>query len=68
MINDLIRLTATEAVARLKRREISPLELIDAAEKRIGSVEPAVNALPTLCLDRARNHARQLMSGQRQGA
>jgi amidase len=68
MIDDLIRLTATEAVARLKRREISPLELIDAAEKRIGSVEPAVNALPTLCLDRARNHARQLMNGQRQEA
>ena len=68
MIDDLIRLTATEAVARLRRREISPLDLIDAAEKRIGSVEPAVNALPTLCLDRARNHARQLMNGQRQGA
>ena len=68
MSDDLIRITATEAVARLKRREISPLDLIDAAEKRIGSVEPAVNALPTLCLDRARNHARQLMNGQRQGA
>ncbi len=68
MINDLIRLTATEAVARLKHREISPLELIDAAEKRIGSVEPAVNALPTLCLERARNHARQLMQGQRREA
>ncbi len=63
MSDDLIRITATEAVARLKRREISPLDLIDAAEKRIGSVEPAVNALPTLCLDRARNHARQLMNG-----
>jgi amidase len=68
MSDDLIRLTATEAVARLKRREISPLDLIDAAEKRIRTVEPAVNALPTLCLDRARNHARQLMNGQRQGA
>jgi amidase len=68
MNDDLIRLTATEAVARLKRREISPLDLIDAAEKRIGAVEPAVNALPTLCLDRARNHAKQLMNGQRREA
>jgi len=68
MSDDLIRLTGTEAVARLKRREISPLDLIDAAEKRIGSVETAVNALPTLCLDRARNHARQLMNGQRREA
>ena len=68
MSDDLIRLTGTEAVARLKRREISPLDLIDAAEKRIGAVEPAVNALPTRCLDRARNHARQLMNGQRREA
>ncbi len=64
MSDDLIRITATEAVARLKRREISPLDLIDAAEKRIRLVEPVVNALPTLCLDRARDHARQLMAGQ----
>jgi amidase len=62
MINDLIRLTATEAVARLRRREISPLELIDAAEARIAEVEPKVNALPTLCFDRAREHARRLMA------
>src|SRR5512144_75051 len=68
MINGLIRFTAAEAVARLKRREISPLDLIDAAEKRIGSIEPAVNALPTLCLDRARDHARQLMNGRRREA
>ncbi|GGC59983.1 amidase [Siccirubricoccus deserti] len=64
MPDDLIRLTATEAVARLKRREISPLDLIDAAERRIAAVEPAVNALPTLCLDRARAHARRIMAGE----
>ncbi len=64
MSEDLIRLTATEAVARLKRREVSPLELIDAAERRIAQVEPAVNALPTLCLDRARDHARRIMAGE----
>ncbi|MFC7540491.1 hypothetical protein ACFQU2_14830 [Siccirubricoccus deserti] len=64
MPDDLIRLTATEAVARLKRREISPLDLIDAAERRIAAVEPAVNALPTLCLDRARAHARRIMAGR----
>ncbi|MGE0223143.1 MAG: amidase [Acetobacteraceae bacterium] len=68
MSDDLIRLTATEAVARLTRREISPLDLIDAAESRIAAVEPAVNALPTLCLDRARDHARALMAGRRREA
>jgi amidase len=60
----LIALTATEAVARLKRREISPLELVEAAAARIAAVEPAVNALPTLCLDRARDHARRIMAGE----
>lgn len=63
MASELIRLTAIDAVARLKRREISPLDLIDAAAARIAAVEPHVNALPTLCLDRARDHARRLMAG-----
>src|SRR3984893_17535150 len=63
MNHELIRLTATEAVGRLKRREISPLDLIDAAAARIAEVEPAVNALPTLCLDRAREHAKRIMQG-----
>jgi amidase len=62
MNHELIRLTATEAVGRLKRREISPLDLVDAAAARIAEVEPAVNALPTLCLDRAREHAKRLMN------
>ena len=63
-MNDLCRLTAVEAVARLRRGEVSPLELIDAAAARIAEVEPAVNALPTLCLERARAHAKRLMAGQ----
>ncbi len=62
MAQDLIRMTATEAVARLRKREISPLDLIDAAESRIAEVEPQVNALPTLCFDRARDHAKRLMA------
>ena len=63
MTDELIRLSATEAVARLRRGEVSPLDLIEAAAARIAAVEPAVNALPTLCLDRARAHARRLMAG-----
>ncbi|MBN8888766.1 MAG: amidase, partial [Rhodospirillales bacterium] len=68
MSDELIRLTATEAVARLKRGEISPLELVEAAAARIAAVDGAVNALPTLCLDRARAHARELMAGRRREA
>ncbi len=63
-MTELWKLTAVEAVALLKKREVSPLELIDAAETRIAAVEPAVNALPTLCFDRARAHAKRLMAGQ----
>ena len=45
--------------------EITPLDLIDAAERRDrAKCEPAINALPTLCLDRAREHAKRLMRGE----
>ncbi|MEA2851998.1 MAG: amidase, partial [Rhodospirillaceae bacterium] len=64
MSNDLWKLTAVEAVVLLKKREISPLDLVETSARRIAEVEPAVNALPTLCLDRARAHARRIMVGQ----
>lgn len=58
--DELIRMTAVEAVRRLQRREIAPIDLVEAALARIAEVEPAVNALPTLCPERARAHARRL--------
>jgi amidase len=57
----LIEKSATEIVGLLKRGEVTPLDLIDTLEQRIAEVEPSINALPTLCLDRARDHARRLM-------
>ena len=68
MSDELIRLSATQAVAKLRRKEVTPLELIDAAATRIDAVEPAVNALPTLCLDRARDRAKRLMRGEDRAA
>src|SRR5260221_11029743 len=68
MIDELIRLSAREAVAKLRAKEITPLELIDAAASRIAAIEPAVNALPTLCLERARDHAKRLMRGDGRAA
>src|SRR5947208_12096478 len=62
-MTDLWKLTAVEAVALLEKREVSPLELVEASAKRIAEVEPAVNALPTLCIDRARDHAKRVMAG-----
>jgi amidase len=64
MTEDLIRLSAREAVARLVKKDVSPLELLDAAERRIAAVEPHINALPTLCFERARAHARRLQAGR----
>ena len=64
MSADLIRLDAAECVALLRNAELSPLELLDATERRIGEVDGAINALPTRCFDRARAHAARLMSGE----
>ena len=60
-LNELCRLTASAAVDLLRRREVSPLDLIDAAASRIAETEPLLNAMPILCIDRARSHARRLM-------
>ena len=61
-MNELIKLNARQVVELLKKQEVSPLELIDVVADRIGEVEQEVNALPILCLDRAREHARRIMS------
>ncbi|MBT7633362.1 MAG: amidase, partial [Rhodospirillaceae bacterium] len=63
MTDELIALSACQAVRRLEGGEVSPLELIDAAAERVAEVDPRINALPTLCLDRARAHAVRLMAG-----
>ena len=60
--DELIRMTARQVVALLDRREVSPLELIDAALARIDAVDGAVNALPVRCPERARDRARRLMA------
>ena len=58
---ELYRSTATEIVAALKSGDVTPLDCLDALEKRISDVDSKVNALPTLCFDRARAHAEDLM-------
>jgi amidase len=59
--SDFIRASACEIVAWLKRGEVTPHDLLQALEVRIGEVDSKVNALPTLCFDRARAHADRLM-------
>jgi amidase len=60
-MHPLIRKSATEIVSLLKAGEITPFDCLDALEQRIAEVNGRVNALPTLCFDRARRHATELM-------
>jgi amidase len=59
--SDLLRADACTVVDLLRRGEVSPRELLAELERRIAVVDPAVNALPTLCFDRAYAHADRLV-------
>ena len=57
----LVRETACAIVDKLKRGDVTPLDLLDVLERRIAEVDGKVNALPILCFDRARDRAKALM-------
>ncbi|MCA0320289.1 MAG: amidase [Proteobacteria bacterium] len=58
MPHDLTDFSATEIRTRLRSGEVTSVELVEAAVARIAVVEPKVNAIPTLCLERAHEQAR----------
>lgn len=58
---ELVRATACAIVDKLNSSEVTPLDLLDVLERRIAEVDGKVNALPTRCFDRARDHAKALM-------
>ena len=60
-MTDLTRLTAIEVTDLLRIGAISPLDCLDALERRITAVNGPVNALVTLCFGRARDNAKRLM-------
>ena len=64
-IPELPGMTATRVVGLLIAGEVSALELLDALESRIQVVDSVINALPVLCFDRARDHARHLQKVNR---
>lgn len=59
---ELISLTACQAVAMLRRREVSPLELLEASLERIAETDGRLNAMPTVCADRARAAAQRIVA------
>ncbi|MDH3689498.1 MAG: amidase family protein [Gammaproteobacteria bacterium] len=60
-IPELCRLSAIRVVELLKKGEVTPLELVDAAAERIAQTDHHLNALPTLCIERAQEHAKRIM-------
>ncbi|MDE0161189.1 MAG: amidase family protein [Acidimicrobiaceae bacterium] len=62
MTDDLIRQSARQVVAALAAGDLRPHDALDAVQGRVETVDPVVNALPTRCFDRARDHADRLMA------
>jgi amidase len=54
-------MTACAVVEKLNAGDVTPLDLLDVLERRIAEVDGKVNALPTLCFDRARTRAKAMM-------
>ncbi|HKJ53147.1 MAG TPA: amidase family protein [Gammaproteobacteria bacterium] len=58
-MDELIRRSACDIVALLGLGEISIDETLDALQSRIAAVDGEINALPTLCFERAREQVRR---------
>ena len=58
---DLYQLNALDIIKLLKSKEISPLDCLSSLQKRISSVNKQVNALVTLCFERAEVNAKKLI-------
>ena len=59
-MDELLRKPAREVVRLLGRREVGPVELVRLALERIAAVDPLVNAVPTVCAERALAQARAI--------
>ena len=57
--SELSQLSAYEVVQLLRQGDVSPSELVTTSIQRIEQVEPAVNAMPTTCFDRALEDAKK---------
>ena len=66
--NDLCFLPATELASRIRRRDISPVEVVEAYLRRIKDRNPSINAYTLVLADQAMDAAREaeaaVMSGR----
>ncbi|MGY1644130.1 amidase [Geodermatophilus sp. SYSU D00703] len=68
MSDDLAYTPATELAARIRRRDLSPVELLDAVVDRIEARNPSLNALVFTAFDEARDRAREAERALTSGA
>ncbi len=61
-MTDLYQLSAREVVAKLKSGDVSIVDTLGSLQQRFKSVDPLVNALPTVCFERARKNAAVLQA------
>ena len=61
--DELHYLSAAEALHRFDRKELSPVELLDAVLARAAVVEPSINALTEQLLEEAYAAARESERG-----
>lgn len=57
--NELVFKSALELSALIKRKQVSPVDVVGACLDRIESLNPRLNAFITILRDRALSHARQ---------
>lgn len=70
MADDLCGLDATELAARIRHKDVSPVEVLRAHQDRIARLNPVLNAIVTPAPDaaeRAREAERAVMRGDRLG-
>lgn len=65
---ELWQLSGSEIAARVKRRELSALEVVDASLKRLAAVNPRINAVIAEMPEEARKAAREIDSAVARGA
>ncbi len=69
--SDLTSLSLSEASALIEKREVSPVELVDAAIARSEALEPKLHAYITQTFDTARSEAKnatdEIAAGRRRG-
>ena len=51
--DSLWKFNASDLISMLHKKEISPKEVLDSNINRINQVNPSINAVVTLCIERA---------------